>query len=418
MDKFLIKGPTKLNGQVDISGSKNAALPIMTACLGKPGVYLLKNVPNLRDTRTMAKLLEIIGCKVKSQSNTILIDSTECDNPEAPYELVKTMRASFYVLGPLLSRFAYAKVSLPGGCAWGPRPIDYHMKAFEALGAEINLDSGYIETTGKLKGTKIVFPKPSVGATGNVLMACMNLEEDVFIHNASCEPEIVDLCNFLIQTGVSINGIGTDKLHVKGVKAIHVQDIDYTIIPDRIEAGTFMIACAMCGGGITINNVNVNHLDIVIDKLIQSGCDISIGENQIKIKSNQNINPVDIITDVYPGYPTDLQAQWIALMSTANGRSHVTDTIYNDRFTHVAELLRLGANISMDSNIAIINGIDSLKGAQVMSTDIRASASLIIAAMSASGETNLSRIYHIDRGYEQIENKLTLLGANIVRQSE
>ena len=415
MDKFIIEGPTKLYGEVDISGSKNAALPIMTACLGKPGLYLLKNVPNLKDTRTMLKLLEIIGCNVKRQANAILIDSTKCNNPEAPYELVKTMRASFYVLGPLLSRFGFAKVSMPGGCAWGPRPIDYHLTAFETLGAKITLDSGYIETKGKLSGNKIVFPKPSVGATGNVIMACMNLEEDVFIVNASKEPEIVDLCNFISMMGVTIEGIGTDNIHIKGTNANQLQNIDYEIIPDRIEAGTYLIACAMCGGEITLNKIKVNHLDVVVDKLIQSGCDIEIGENQLKIISDANINPVDIVTDVYPGYPTDLQAQWIALMSVANGVSHVTDTIYNDRFTHVSELVRLGASIRMDSNIAIINGVDKLKGAEVMSTDIRASASLIIAAMSASKITILSRIYHIDRGYEQIENKLSSIGAKIKR---
>ena len=325
------------------------------------------------------------------------------------------MRASFYVLGPLLSRFGFAKVSMPGGCAWGPRPIDYHLTAFETLGAKITLDSGYIETKGKLSGNKIVFPKPSVGATGNVIMACMNLEEDVFIVNASKEPEIVDLCNFISMMGVTIEGIGTDNIHIKGTNANQLQNIDYEIIPDRIEAGTYMIACAMCGGEITLNNINVNHLDVVVDKLIQSGCDIEIGKNQLKIISDANINPVDVVTDVYPGYPTDLQAQWIALMSVANGVSHVTDTIYNDRFTHVSELVRLGASIRMDSNIAIINGVDKLKGAEVMSTDIRASASLIIAAMSASKTTVLSRIYHIDRGYEQIENKLSLIGAKIKR---
>ena len=417
MDKFIIEGPTKLSGEVDISGSKNAALPILTACLGKPGIYLLKNVPNLRDTRTMLKLLEIIGCKIKHQSNDILIDSVDCNNPEAPYELVKTMRASFYVLGPLLSRFGFAKVSLPGGCAWGPRPIDYHLTAFESLGAQIILDSGYIETKGQLSGTKIVFPKPSVGATGNVIMACMNLEDDVYITNASKEPEIVDLCNFICKMGVSIEGIGTDSLHIKGIKSNKVENFEYKIIPDRIEAGTYLIACAMCGGDVTLNNVHVNHLDVVVDKLIQSGCDIQLGENQIKIISNGEINPVDIVTDVYPGYPTDLQAQWIALMSIANGVSHVTDTIYNDRFTHVAELVRLGASIKMDSNIAIINGSKELNGAEVMSTDIRASASLIVAAMSSLGKTTLSRIYHIDRGYEHIEKKLSLIGAKIQRVS-
>jgi len=415
MDKFIIKGPTKLEGNIDISGSKNAALPIMAACLGKPGVFKLSNVPNLRDTRTMIKLLEIIGCKIESKDNTLIIDSNNCNNPEAPYDLVKTMRASFYVLGPLLSRFGYAKVSLPGGCAWGPRPIDYHLSAFETMGAEINLESGYIETKGKLQGTKVVFPKSSVGATGNVLMACMNLEEEIIIQNAAQEPEIVDLCNFLIKFGLTINGIGTNELVIKGLKSNDFNEVIYSIIPDRIEAGTFLIAAAMCGGKITLNNIVPSHLDSVIDKLIQSGSDITIDNKSITIISDRNINPVDIVTDIYPGYPTDLQAQWIALMSIANGSSHVTDTIYNDRFTHIAELIRLGAQISMDNNIANISGVKSLSPAEVMSTDIRASASLIIAAMSASGSTSLSRIYHIDRGYEKIEDKLNNLGADIKR---
>jgi len=418
MDKFIIKGPNKLYGDLKVSGSKNAALPIMAACLGKPGIFKLSNVPNLRDTRTMLKLLEIIGCKIVIQDNTLIIDSNNCNNPEAPYDLVKTMRASFYVLGPLLSRFGYAKVSLPGGCAWGPRPIDYHLSAFETLGADINLESGYIETKGKLHGTKIVFPKSSVGATGNVLMACMNLDEEVIIQNAAQEPEIVDLCYFLLQFGVSIKGIGSDELIVNGSKSNDFNEVEYQIIPDRIEAGTFLIATAMCGGKVTINNVVPSHLDVVIDKLIQSGSNIEIDNKNITISSNGNINPVDIITDIYPGYPTDLQAQWIALMSIAKGISHVTDTVYNDRFTHIAELLRLGAQINMDNNIANITGVNSLFPAEVMSTDIRASASLIIAAMSAKGTTTLSRIYHIDRGYEKIEDKLNNLGANIIRVNE
>ena len=418
MDKFIINGPTNLEGNIDISGSKNAALPIMAACLGKPGIFKLSNVPNLRDTRTMVKLLEIIGCKIESKNNSLIIDSNNCNNPEAPYDLVKTMRASFYVLGPLLSRFGYAKVSLPGGCAWGPRPIDYHLSAFETMGAEINLESGYIETKGVLHGTKVVFPKSSVGATGNVLMACMNLEEEIIIQNAAQEPEIVDLCNFLIKFGVSIKGIGTDELKVNGLKSNDFNDVNYSIIPDRIEAGTFLIATAMCGGEVTLDNVIPSHLEIVIDKLIQSGSDITIDNNSVTISSDTNVNAVDIVTDIYPGYPTDLQAQWIALMSVAKGSSHVTDTIYSDRFTHIAELVRLGAQITMDNNIANISGIKSLSPAEVMSTDIRASASLIIAAMSAKGTTSLSRIYHIDRGYEKIENKLNSLGADIKRVND
>ena len=418
MDKFIINGPTPLNGDISISGSKNAALPILTACLAFPGIYTLKNVPDLRDTRTMLRLLEIIGCKISKETESIVIDSINCNNPEAPYELVKTMRASFYVLGPLLSRFNYAKVSLPGGCAWGPRPIDYHLTAFEELGANIDLDSGYIITEGSLSSAKIRFPKPSVGATGNVIMACSSLEEEVTIENAAMEPEISDLCHFLSKAGVSFDGIGTSTLKIKGIKHKNPINVNYTVIPDRIEAGTFLIAGAMNGGRLRLNNVNANHLENVIDNLIKSGSKIELLKNSIIIDSDKNISPVDLTTDVYPGYPTDLQAQWIALMCIANGKSVIKDTVYLDRFTHVPELIRLGAKIRMDKNIAIVEGVKQLKSAKVMSTDIRASASLIIAAMNSEGQTHLSRIYHIDRGYEKIEEKLNNVGASIKRINE
>jgi len=418
MDKFIINGPTPLNGDISISGSKNAALPILTACLAFPGIYTLKNVPDLRDTRTMLRLLEIIGCDISKESESLVINSINCNNPEAPYELVKTMRASFYVLGPLLSRFNYAKVSLPGGCAWGPRPIDYHLTAFEELGANIDLDSGYIITEGSLSSAKIRFPKPSVGATGNVIMACSSLEEEVTIENAAMEPEISDLCHFLSKAGVSFDGIDTSTLKIKGIKHKNPINLSYTVIPDRIEAGTFLIAGAMNGGRLRLNNVNANHLENVIDNLIKSGSKIELLENSIIIDSDKNITPVDLSTDVYPGYPTDLQAQWIALMCIANGKSVIKDTVYLDRFTHVPELIRLGAKIRMDKNIAIIEGVKQLKSAKVMSTDIRASASLIIAAMNSEGQTYLSRIYHIDRGYEKIEEKLNNVGASIERINE
>ena len=418
MDKFIINGPTPLNGDISISGSKNAALPILTACLAFPGIYTLKNVPDLRDTRTMLRLLEIIGCQISKESESIVINSINCDNPEAPYELVKTMRASFYVLGPLLSRFNYAKVSLPGGCAWGPRPIDYHLTAFEELGANIDLDSGYIITEGSLSSAKIRFPKPSVGATGNVIMACSSLEEEVTIENAAMEPEISDLCHFLSKAGVSLDGIGTSTLNIKGTRHKNTINVNYTVIPDRIEAGTFLIAGAMNGGRIRLNNVKARHLDNVIENLIKCGSKIEVLKNSIIIDSDKNISPVDLSTDVYPGYPTDLQAQWIALMCIADGKSVIKDTVYLDRFTHVPELIRLGAKIRMDKNIAIIQGVNQLKSAKIMSTDIRASASLIIAAMNSEGQTHLSRIYHIDRGYEKIEEKLNNVGASIKRINE
>ena len=418
MDKFVINGPTRLSGEINISGSKNAALPIMTACLAFPGKYTLSNIPNLRDTKTMLKLLAIIGCKITHEEKSIIIDTRKCNNPEAPYDLVKTMRASFYVLGPLLSRFKYAKVSLPGGCAWGPRPINFHLEAFKKLGAKVTLDSGYILTEGDLKSAKIKFPIPSVGATGNVIMACVNLEDDVQIENASMEPEIVDLCNFYIKCGVSIKGVGTNKLTIKGIKPNNNLNIKYSIIPDRIEAGTFLIAAAASKGSIKLNNCTHTHLTNVISKLKDVGATVLYDDNSVSIEMNDNIQSVSLKTDVYPGFPTDLQAQWIALMSLSNDNSEIEDTIYLDRFTHVPELIRLGAKIDMNKNIATVTGVNKLFAAKVMSTDIRASASLIIAALCSQGETHLSRIYHIDRGYEKIENKLSLLGAKIKRVNE
>ena len=416
MDKFIINGPSILSGEVEISGAKNAVLPIMTACLSFPGVYKLKNVPMLRDTKTMIKLLEIIGAEVDVSNDELVINSKKCNNPEAPYELVKTMRASFYVLGPLLSRFKYSKVSLPGGCAWGPRPVDYHIKAFEQMGAKVTLKGGYILAEGALSGTIIEFEKSSVGATGNVLMACVNLNEKVIIKNAAMEPEIVDLCHFLIKIGVKIDGVGTSELKIVGLdNKTESVNVEHTIIPDRIEAGTFLVASAITKSDLKIVNVNPNHLTAVTDALLASGCEIKTDETSISIFPGKSIKPVNIITDIYPGYPTDLQAQWVVLMSLADGRSMVQDTIYNDRFSHIPELNRLGAQITLEENIAYIEGVKKLYGAEVMSTDIRASAAMILGGIAAFGETVLSRIYHIDRGYENIEFKLSRIGVDIKR---
>ena len=416
MDKFIINGPSILSGEVEVSGAKNAVLPIMTACLAFPGVYKLKNVPMLRDTKTMIKLLEIIGAEVDVSNDELVINSKKCNNPEAPYELVKTMRASFYVLGPLLSRFNYSKVSLPGGCAWGPRPVDYHIKAFEQMGVKVNLKGGYILAEGELSGTIVEFEKSSVGATGNVLMACVNLNEKVIIKNAAMEPEIVDLCHFLIKIGVKIDGVGTSELKIVGLDSkTESVNIEHTIIPDRIEAGTFLVASAITKSDLKIVNVNPNHLTAVTDALLASGCEIKTDETSISIFPGKSIKPVNIITDIYPGYPTDLQAQWVVLMSLADGRSMVQDTIYNDRFSHIPELNRLGAQITLEENIAYIEGVKKLYGAEVMSTDIRASAAMILGGIAAFGETVLSRIYHIDRGYENIEFKLSRIGVDIKR---
>ncbi|MBI45816.1 MAG: UDP-N-acetylglucosamine 1-carboxyvinyltransferase [Candidatus Marinimicrobia bacterium] len=418
MDKFLIKGPAKLKGSVKISGSKNAALPIMVACIGYPGIYTLNNVPDLRDTRTITKLMQAIGCKIHSNKNTFIINSIDCNNPVAPYDLVKTMRASFYVLGPLLSRFKKAKVSLPGGCAWGPRPVDFHIKAFEKMGINIALDKGYVFADGELDSTVINFKTSSVGATGNVLMGCTNLDKEVIINNAAREPEIVDLCNFLTKIGMSIDGIGTSILRIKGIPNSDnkTRKITYDIIPDRIEAGTFLIAALMTKSEITLNNLIVDHIQSIIDKAKEIGAVLSMhSKNSLTIKYDKNIKAIDIKTDIYPGFPTDMQPQWISLMSVCKGESKVKDTVYFDRFSHIPELIRMGANIKLDKNIATIKGVETLSGTEVMAGDLRAGAALVLAALCAKHDTIISRVYHIDRGYEDIESKLKSLNVDIVR---
>jgi len=414
MEKLIIQGQNPLSGSVKISGAKNAVLPIMTATLMAEGESVITRVPDLRDTRTMIKLMEIVGAKCSFKDNHLMIDTSTVNNPEAPYDLVKTMRASFYVLGPLLSRFGTVKVSLPGGCAWGPRPVDFHLKGLEKLGAKVTLKSGYILAEAKrLRGARISFEFPSVGATGNIAMAAATAEGTTVIENAAREPEIVQLCQYLNQMGASISGIGSSRITIDGVESLHSANID--VIPDRIEAGTFLVAGALMGK-ITLTDVNPDHLDSVIFKLREVGSIIETTSNSITIEPGQ-LKAVDMSTAVYPGFATDLQAQWVALMSLAEGSSLVTDTVYHDRFSHIPELNRLGANIKVDNNTAFISGVDELIGAPVMSTDIRASASLIIAGLVARGETTVSRVYHIDRGYERIEEKFDALGARIVREN-
>ena len=414
MEKLIIQGQNPLSGSVKISGAKNAVLPIMAAALMAEGESVITRVPDLRDTRTMIKLMEIVGAKCSFKDNHLMIDASTVNNPEAPYDLVKTMRASFYVLGPLLSRFGTVKVSLPGGCAWGPRPVDFHLKGLEKLGAKVTLKSGYILAEAKrLRGARISFEFPSVGATGNIAMAAATAEGTTVIENAAREPEIVQLCQYLNQMGASISGIGSSRITIDGVESLHSANID--VIPDRIEAGTFLMAGALMGK-ITLTDVNPDHLDSVIFKLREVGSIIETTSNSITIEPGQ-LKAVDMATAVYPGFATDLQAQWVALMSMAEGSSLVTDTVYHDRFSHIPELNRLGANIKVDNNTAFIRGVDELIGAPVMSTDIRASASLIIAGLVARGETIVSRVYHIDRGYERIEAKFDALGARIVREN-
>ena len=416
MDKFVVNGGNQISGTVDISGAKNAVLPLMTAALLVDGKTTINSVPDLRDTRTMIRLLEIIGANVAFKNNSLSIDASDVNNLEAPYDLVKTMRASFYVLGPLLARFGEVRVSLPGGCAWGPRPVDFHLKGLEQLGAKISLESGYILAKAEyLKGNKISFDFPSVGATGNILMASVLARGETQIENAAKEPEIVQLCEMLNQMGANIIGIGTDKITVNGVDKLHPVDID--VIPDRIEAGTYLIAGATMGD-ITLNNCNPKHLDDVINKLKLSGANITSTENSVSIEKIDTIKAVDLTTEVYPGFPTDLQAQWMAFMSIAKGKSIIIDTVYHDRFTHIPELNRLGADIQLTDNKAVVNGVNKLKGAQVMSTDIRASAALILGAIIAEGKTEISRVYHIDRGYDSIEKKFRNLGVDISRVNE
>jgi len=416
MDKIIIRGNNPLSGTINISGAKNAVLPVMAATLLAPGQYTIHKVPDLRDTRTMMKLLNIIGATTIYEGGSLIIDSSLANNPEAPYDLVKTMRASFYVLGPLISRFGRVNVSLPGGCAWGPRPVDYHLKGLEKLGAKLNLKGGNILAEAKeLIGSEIYFEFPSVGATGNIAMAAVKAKGVTKLYNCAKEPEIIQLCQFLNSMGAIIEGIGTENLTIHGVNELYPSDIE--IIPDRIEAGTFLIAGALLGK-LKINDVIPEHLNKVINKLIDTGCKIETTDNSITVFPSKKIKSVDMTTAVYPGFPTDLQAQWVALMSLADGSSVVTDTVYHDRFSHIPELARLGADIKVEKNTAFIRGRNSLVGAPVMSTDIRASASLIVAALAANGKTEISRVYHIDRGYERIEDKFKNVGADINRISD
>jgi len=414
VDKFVIHGGKPLHGAVAISGAKNATLALIPATLLAGGVYRLRNTPLLRDVATMSALLRSMGLSIEMNGNVLTLDTTRVNKFEAPYEHVKKMRASIYVLGPLLGRFGKAKVSLPGGCAWGPRPVNLHIEGMRKLGAEIDLKGGYIVAKAKrLKGAKIHFDVSSVGATGNVMMAAVLAQGTTVIENAALEPEITFLAEFLVSMGASINGIGTTTLEIQGVDTLHPADID--TIPDRIEAGTFLVAAAMTGGTVTLTGVHPGHLSAVIRKLEDTGCRLTSTDDTITISASAKVTPVDVTAAVYPGFPTDMQAQWTAFMAVASGTAVVTDTIYADRFKHIPELIRLGADIELKENTAVIRGVDHLTGAKVMSTDLRASASLILAGLIAENTTEVLRVYHLDRGYERIESKLRALGADIER---
>jgi len=414
MDKFIIRGGNQLNGSISISGAKNATLALMPAALLSDGTCTLANTPRLRDITTMAILLEQMGVVVRHPGTTLELDCSNVTNYEAPYDLVKKMRASFYVLGPLLGKYGYAKVSYPGGCAWGPRPVDLHISAMQKLGAEIEIEKGYVIAKAKrLKGAIISFDVSSVGATGNAVMAAVLAKGTTVITNAAIEPEITQLLSFLNRMGAHIEGVGTSHLTIEGVESLHAAKDGN--IPDRIEAGTYLTAVAATGGNVTLENIQPVHIETILAKLVDTGCSVTTTDNTVSLQSDGNLKAVNVTTAIYPGFPTDMQAQWIACMAKANGSSIVTDTVYFDRFNHISELQRLGASIDINNNIALVHGVDHLTGATVMSTDLRASASLIIAGLIAQGQTDVLRVYHIDRGYEAIELKLRNLGADIQR---
>ncbi len=414
MKKIIINGGKRLHGEVTISGAKNAALPIMAAALLCEGGHILSNVPHLADVITLGKILQNMGVTFEQRGHDVLLDSSGLSNPEAPYDLVRTMRASVLVLGPLVARMGRARVSLPGGCAIGARPINLHLMGLEKLGARVEIEHGYVVVSAKkLHGANIYFDTVTVTGTENLMMAAALAEGETILENAAREPEIVDLANALIQMGARIEGAGSNTIQVQGVEKLG--PMNYTVMPDRIETGTFVIAAAITGGSIMIRNCYPSHLEAVIAKVIEAGAEVKISRGVILVTGRPNIEPVNVKTLEYPGFPTDMQAQIMSLMTLARGTSVINETIFENRFTHVAELRRMGADIETDGRTAIVKGVPKLSAAPVMATDLRASASLILAGLAAEGQTVISRIYHLDRGYENIEQKLSALGADIKR---
>ncbi|MGZ8356035.1 MAG: UDP-N-acetylglucosamine 1-carboxyvinyltransferase [Telluria sp.] len=414
MDKLQIVGGNRLEGNITISGAKNAALPILCAGLLTSGDLELSNVPRLHDVRTMLKLLAATGLKVDQDDERVTLNGGAIDKLEAPYEMVKTMRASILVLGPLLARFGEAKVSLPGGCAIGSRPVDQHIKGLRALGAEISIEGGYIYAKcKKLKGARIYTDMITVTGTENLLMAATLAEGETVLENAAREPEVTDLANLLVAMGAKIDGIGTDRLVIQGVPELH--GARHAVISDRIEAATFLCAVAATGGDINLTNTRTDILDVALDKLREIGLQMTVSPDSIRARMDGRPQPVSFRTTEYPGFPTDMQAQFMAVNTIASGTSRVTETIFENRFMHVQEMNRLGAALLTARHTAFIRGVDRLVGAPVMATDLRASASLVIAAMAAEGTTLVDRIYHLDRGYDRMEAKLCAVGANVVR---
>lgn len=419
MDKIIIQGGKSLAGEVTVSGAKNAALPVLVSALLTGESCTYKAIPHLADIRTTLKLLSGLGIKVEQRrwlegSDELSLQADAVNKFEAPYDLVKTMRASFLVLGPLLARFGRARVSTPGGCAIGSRPINLHLKGFEALGATIEQTHGYIEATAaKLRGAKIYLDLPSVGATENLMMAATLAEGTTFIENAAKEPEINDLADVLNKMGAKVKGAGSDIIEIEGVETLH--GAVHQIIPDRIEAGSFVIAAAISGGEVLVRGARAEHLEAFLIKLQEAGVVLAAEDKGIRVQRNGKIRSVDVTTLPYPGFPTDLQAQMMVLMAVADGVSVITETIFENRFMHAQELDRMGAQIKLEGNRAVVRGVRELSGAPVMASDLRASVALVLAGLVANGTTEVSRVYHLDRGYEQLERKLSLVGGRIVR---
>ena len=417
MDKLLIEGGTPLKGEVAISGAKNAALPILCAALLTREPLRLTNLPDLNDVRTMLKLLGQMGVKIERESaNSVTPDASGLDNPVAPYEMVKTMRAAILVLGPLVARVGDARVSLPGGCAIGARPVDQHIKGLQSMGAEVTVEHGYVHAkVPRLRGARLFTDMVTVTGTENLMMAACLAEGETVIENAAREPEVVDLANCLVSMGAQISGAGTDVIRIRGVAKLH--GATHRVMPDRIETGTYLCAAAATGGQVRLTGTSSCYLDAVIDKLMDAGCEVSTERDAIRLMAPRRLQAVSLRTAPYPAFPTDMQAQFMAINCVAEGTAVIRETIFENRYMHAVELARLGADIRIDGNTAVVRGVDRLEGATVMATDLRASASLVIAGLVAQGETLVDRIYHLDRGYEHLDAKLDRLGARVRRVS-
>jgi UDP-N-acetylglucosamine 1-carboxyvinyltransferase len=419
MDKFVIEGGVRLSGSVEVNSSKNAILPIITAALlVEKGWVVLNDVPDLADIDTILKVIEGLGAKVTRslEERKVAINAEGVSNHKAPYELVRKMRASFLVMGPLLARLGKAEVSLPGGCVLGARPVDQHLKGFQALGAQLSEESGYVTAESKeLKGNVICFDRPTHTGTENVMMAAVLASSKTTLINAACDPEVKDVADFLNQGGAKISGAGTSVIEITGVKRL--KPGEYTVIPDRLEAGTLMIATAITGGYLELKNIYSEHLSMALSKLREAGCEIEINGKRLKLRAPRKPKPLDVSTYPFPGFPTDLQPQIMSLCTLAGGISHIKETVFESRFTQIMELVRLGAEVKIANDEATVTGVNQLKGAQVMASDIRAGAGLVTACLAAQGSSEVLRVYHIDRGYERIEEKLSRLGAKIRRMA-